>query len=538
MIKKSWFLATVFCMIVTLSYGQRNVVMVIADDLGTDYLGFYENYKDTANLPNLRRLLSKGVRFTNAMANPVCSPTRAGILTGRYSFRTGVGDAVGGAGSATLDTNEAIIPRLLKKFNPFIKTANIGKWHLHLATPLSNYKIPNLIGYDQYCGNFLGALNSYINWTIIKNGISSTTNVYATTQTTNDAIDWVKTTSGKPFFLWLAYNAPHTPLHLPPAGLYTQTNLTGTMNDINANPKSYFKASLEALDHEFGRLLDTLSSLKLLDNTDIIFIGDNGNGIRSSQIENTARSKGTIYQYGVNVPFLISGPSVINGGRVSEALVNTVDLFPTILELMGDSEWQSRLDASKPLDGVSLAPILSNTKEFVRDWTFTEIFKVAKDSADGKAIRNAEYKLLKFDDGRTEFYNLKNDSGENINLLDDTLSNVDNENLQYLCSELHHLTGLFDDCYLTNNVENLRNHFETYIFPNPMSHYMTVKVEKPNLNVRLEMYNLFGQKVKSNIVTDKETYIDVSDIKPGSYVVKIFSDQSLELAWQRVVINR
>ena len=144
---------------------------------------------------------------------------------------------------------------------------------------------------------------------------------------------------------------------------------------------------------------------------------------------------------------------------------------------------------------------------------------------------------MKFDDGRTEFYNLNNDSGENVNLLNGNLTTVDKDNLQYLCSELHHLTGLYDDCNLTTGVENFTDHGEAYIFPNPASYNMIIKVEKPNLNVRLEMYNLNGRKVKSLLVIDKETYLDVSDLTPGSYVVKIFN-QSLEIGTQRVVINR
>ena len=115
------------------------------------------------------------------MSNPVCSPTRAGILTGRYSFRTGVGDAVGAPGSATIDTSEKTIPRLLKYYNPLVNTANVGKWHLNLQTPASNLQLPNLIGYDYYAGNFLGALTSYSSWNKVTNGVSSTSTTYATT---------------------------------------------------------------------------------------------------------------------------------------------------------------------------------------------------------------------------------------------------------------------------------------------------------------------------------------------------------------------
>ena len=127
MIKKILF--TLFLSLVAfLSNAQRNVLLIIADDLGTDYCGFYEDHADTANIPHIRSLLNKGVRFKNAMSNPLCSPTRAGLFTGRYSFRTGVGDVV--AASNQLDTAEISIPRLLTIYDPNIAKAQCGKWHL------------------------------------------------------------------------------------------------------------------------------------------------------------------------------------------------------------------------------------------------------------------------------------------------------------------------------------------------------------------------------------------------------------------------
>ncbi len=163
--KNLFFLCFFLCSFVEI-FAQRNVILIIADDLGTDYCGFYENHLDTAAMPNVRKLLARGVRFRNAWSNPVCSPTRSGMLTGRYSFRTGVGTAVGAANSAVLDTSEITIPRLLNRFKPNgIAKANIGKWHLQLSTPKSNYTFPNIMGYDHYEGNFLGTLNSYTNWT-------------------------------------------------------------------------------------------------------------------------------------------------------------------------------------------------------------------------------------------------------------------------------------------------------------------------------------------------------------------------------------
>ncbi|MEP7169465.1 MAG: sulfatase-like hydrolase/transferase [Bacteroidota bacterium] len=453
----------IFLLSVMLAYtfnisAQHNVMLIIADDLGTDWCGFYEDHVDTASLPHIRTLLSKGVRFQNAMSNPNCSPTRSGIFTGRYSFRTGIGTAIVSPGVYTqLDTAEITIPRLLKIYNPGIGSAQIGKWHLHYPTPSSHLLYPNIMGYDHYAGAFSGMLlNGFYNWSKITDGVSTTSANYATTEQADDAFSWIKTQTNKPFFLWLAFYAPHVPLHLPPAGLYSDTTLSGTQQDIDANPKKYFKADVEALDHELGRLFDSLQVINRLDSTDFIFIGDNGNAPKSAQITDTTRVKGSIYQYGVNVPMIISGPSVVNPGRVSSALVNTADLFATILELFGDTTWQSHIPANKPVDSKSILPIIKNTGTQVRPWAFTELFHPTTVLDDGKAMRNLNYKLLNFDfDGHQEFYNLHNDTAEINNLLQGTLSQNQLAAYSYLCNEMINLTGTGGYCNAAYGIPTL-----------------------------------------------------------------------------------
>lgn len=518
-----------FTLLIALSpfaWAQRNVVLIIADDLGTDYCGFYERHGDTAALPNLRRLVNKGVRFNNVMSNPVCSPTRCGILTGRYSFRTGVGEAVGGTGSPVIDTAEVTIPRLLKRYNPAIATANIGKWHLSLTTPTSNLYTPNWMGYDHYAGNFLGALSSYTSWSKVTNGISSTSTTYATTETANDAINWVRTQGANPFFLWLAFNAPHTPLHLPPAGLHSYTTLSGTATDINANPRLYFKASLEALDHEIGRILDSLQAFNKLDSTDIIFIGDNGNGLRSSQIADTNRAKGSIYQYGVEVPYIISGPSVIAPNRATNALANTHDLFATILEIFGFHSWPSYIPSSRPVDSKSLLRILQNTDTMARPWAFTEIFKVATDAQDGKAMRDLQYKLLNFNTGRQEFYNLASDPNELTDLLGSTLTTTDITHYNYLCSEMATLIGSGTYCNPAVSVPNVQSNDikQPHIYPNPFSSYL--HLSSANNQDVYTLYNTLGQALYKGKELEQQ---DFSSLPKGLYFLKNNSTPSTML---------
>jgi len=441
-----------FCSI-TFSFAQRNVVLIIADDLGLEYCGFYDTHRDTVIMPNVRSLLNKGVLFTQAWSNPLCSPTRAGILTGRYSFRTGIGEAVGGQNTNTLDTSEITIPRLLNVYKAQgIAKANIGKWHLHNPMPQTNFAIPTRMGYDYYEGSFSGTLPNYYAWNKIKNGTLAICSTYATTETTNNAIDWIKSNpSNKPIFLWLAYNAPHTPFHLPPNSLHSFSTLKGTAQDTASSVVPYYKAMAEALDREIGRLFDSLKAINRFDSTDFIFIGDNGSDARVYQGEN--RAKGSVYQDGVSVPFIVSGPSVINPGRISNALINTQDIFATVLELFGFTNWKDQIPSSKPVDSKSLLPIIRQEKESIRDWVFTEVFKNTPAQFDGKTMRNLNYKLIDFDNGTQKYFNLTNDPTENTDLLLRTLNQVEKDNYAYLCQEMTKLVGKGGFC-ITTGLDN------------------------------------------------------------------------------------
>ena len=520
--KKSIYLFSFFLLFAAVAMAQHNVVLIIADDLSTDYLGFYEDHQDTAAMPNIRKLLDKGVRFTHATSNPICSATRAGILTGRYGFRTGVGNAVGATGgTGTLSLTEKTIPQLLKQYQPNTGTANIGKWHLHAAMPASNLNNPNLLGYDLYAGVFSGALPDYSNWSKVTNGVTSTVTTYATTENANDAIAWTSAQTG-PFFLWLAFNAPHTPFHLPPVGLHSYTNLSGTQQDITQNPAPYFKASLEALDHEIGRLFDALEANGQLANTDLIFIGDNGNPVQVAQNGNPNHAKGTVYEYGVHVPFLIAGPSVVQPGRVSGALVNTVDLFATILELFGDTNWASQIPAGKPVDSHSILPILKNESTEIRPWAFTEMFKNTPDADDGKAIRNHAYKLLHFDvDGHQEFYQLSNDPDEANNLLNGSLNAEQTDNYFYLCHEMTNLvgTGVFCDPAISATGDLTEDGNNMLVYPNPFTSHIHLISAMDNAHYAL--FNTIGQLVYAgkNIETE-----DFSELAGGIYLLRVMGD--------------
>jgi arylsulfatase B len=496
---------------------QRNTILIIADDLSPDFFGFYETHGDTVDVPNIRALLKRGVRFKNFMTNPVCSSTRTSMFTGRYSFRTGVGGIVGGAGGSNpIDSAEITIPKLLKLYNPNIAKADIGKWHLSSGGNQSALLMPNKMGWDHFEGPFIGQLPSFTNWSKIKNGTAIPTTNYATTENVDNATAWIRAQNKKPFFLWLAFNAPHEPLHLPPSNLHTYSTLTGTAQDIKNNPKSYFKAMIQAMDHEMGRLFDTLKVNNQFDSTDIIFMGDNGSTPKTAQTSDTSKAKGTVYQYGVTTPMIFSGPSVVNKGTSSDALVNTVDMFATILELFGYTNWQSQIPSNKLVDSKSFMNVIRGEKSATRAWSFCEIFKLTHDADEAKAMRNKDYKLIRFDAGGEEFYNLSQDPKEVTNILKGVMTNMDSFNYAYLCNEMTTLVGKGMTCKAISPINAIHSiDLESNIYPNPFTSFIKIKSK-----IKGEIFELRDVNLRVIFKGENIDQQDFSELAKGNYYLK------------------
>jgi len=181
---------------------KPNILLIIADDMGLDATPGYNIGSVKPNMPTLQGLMSSGVKFNNLWSYPVCSPTRASMLTGKYGFRINVLKA-----GDVLSTSEVSIQKHLDNNSSEYNHAVIGKWHLS-----SNINHPNDMGIDYYSGLLSGGVQSYSNWNLTTNGQTSTSTEYTTSKFTDLAIDW-KTNQTQPWFLWLAYNAPHTPFH-------------------------------------------------------------------------------------------------------------------------------------------------------------------------------------------------------------------------------------------------------------------------------------------------------------------------------------
>ncbi len=383
-----------------------NIVLLIADDLGVDEFVPYQDESDGrgyAPVPNLAGLCDRGVRYTRAWATPTCSPTRATLLTGRYGFRTGIGAPVGGRG---LSSDEPTLPRLVDEQELGYNTANIGKWHLGSA---ANLAIPLDFGWDHFSGFLSGSVPSYFEYDEVVDGETQPVSGYATSEMVDDAITWLSPRTDEPFFLWLAFNAPHTPYHVPPAELHTREGLVDDADMIRDNPRPYFQAMVEALDTEVGRLLEYLDENVDRD-TVVIFIGDNGTPSNVAQRPwGRSRSKGTIFDGGIHVPLCVAGPGI--SARTEDGLVNSVDLSATILELM-DGE----APTTHPYDGMSLLNNLRSETPIEREFLLSELFGAAG-GGDARAIRGERYKLIRLEDGE-RFHDLDDDPQERTNLLD------------------------------------------------------------------------------------------------------------------------
>jgi arylsulfatase A-like enzyme len=438
-----------------------NVLVVLVDDVGVDMIGAYGEGSDPATTTFIDALAADGVRFNNAWATPVCTPSRGAIQTGRYPFRTGTRDLSFDSTSATtssLPRCELTIPEVLSLSGAGgAAHAAMGKWHL--GGNLAGGKLaPNEAGYGHFVGGMLSPtgqlsnLNNFYSWTKVVDGTTSSTTTYATSDAFAEAKSWIQARGSQPWFLYLALHAPHSgslgyqapPSETPP--LYTTTLnegalMTGRTCDGTTNPaRLCYKAALEAVDELLERLIDDIDPQ--LENTTVIVMGDNGTPGDVFTPSNS-KAKGTLYEGGINVPLIIGGAQVSTNHHTSDALVHSVDLFSTVIELISGASPEEIIDAEDlpVLDSKSLVPILGG------DHTGTFRSIVYTQYGDDFALRKDKYKLIHNDDGTPadyELYNLQTDPGETNNIYpgNGAAGSARAAMLDYVDS----LTSVVDDC--------------------------------------------------------------------------------------------
>ena len=377
-----------------------NVLVLLADDLGVDGVGVYAEGVDLPATPSIDGLAARGLLFRNAYANPYCSPSRASFLTGRHPIRHGV---AGNSGPKWLLPDEVTIPEMLQLAPTTWSSALIGKWHLGIKGYQGELFAPNAAGFDHYAGE-LGGDTDYFDLLKVTDGVETPVyGKYAATDKVDDALAWTSA-AAEPWFCTVAFNLPHKPFHAPPAHLHN-VPLPGPYVPGVSNPRPYWRAMVEAMDTEIGRLLRSLPH-DLLARTTVVFLGDNGTAAGLAVPPFFASDgKGTPYEGGINVPLIVAGPGVAAPGMELDDLVSITDVFATVAEVAGVDLGPAGPLASVRLDSVSFLPLLSSAPGTIqqpreptaRRLAFGEAFfpnHVAFPEQLKRGLRDRRYKLV------------------------------------------------------------------------------------------------------------------------------------------------
>ncbi|MGK0238156.1 MAG: arylsulfatase A [Candidatus Pelagisphaera sp.] len=402
---------------------RPNIILFLADDLGwTGLSSFGSDFYET---PNLDRLASKGVKFTNAYAAcTVCSPTRASIMTGMYPARLRLTDFIAGQNrpfakttipdwTKGLDKNYTTIAEALKGGG--YRTIHVGKWHLDFPNQPNQGATAH--GFDVSHDKPKGTRGYFIKDKTVQD-LGLKTN-YTTDYLTDKAIEEIDRSKENPFFLYFAYNVPHTPIQ-GRDDLVAYFEKKVDPNATHNNPT--YAAMVKSLDLSIGRVLDHLDANGLSENTLIVFTSDNGgltqrNGKHDEFTENLPlrRGKGSAYEGGVRVPAIAYWPGITQPGTVSKTPVITTDYYPTFLAAAGVKGVQSHNAA---IDGKNLIPIFKNSARSIDRNLFWH-FPHYHAGGDGpySSIRSGDWRLVEFhEDGKLELYRIGNDLGESSNL--------------------------------------------------------------------------------------------------------------------------
>ena len=442
---------------------KPNVILFLVDDLGYTDLGFTgSTFYET---PNLDALARKGAFFDNAYAaNPVCSPTRASILTGKYPSRIGLTNHSGSAGArgpkyqlepptvkGNMPINDLTLGEAFKKHG--YATAHVGKWHLQAHHQKGNEHYPENHGFDlNIAGHKMGQPGSFLFPYQSKQHPS--TNVpgledgkpgdYLTDVLTDHAIGFIEDKQDEPFFLNFWFYTVHTPLGAKPKLLkkYQEKAKKMGLDKKNApgvavhhsfadsrqdNPT--YAAMVESLDENVGRVIKTLDKLNLRENTILLFCSDNG-GLSTGSNPSSVTSilpnkagKAWVYEGGIRVPLIIDTPFLKQKGTILNEPVVSTDFYPTLLDLAG-----LPLEPTQHLDGVSLQPLLDGKKKRLgREALYFHYphYHHINSMGPSGAVRMGDYKLvIRYEDSSTELYNLTEDRGEQTNLAPQRLGMV------------------------------------------------------------------------------------------------------------------
>jgi arylsulfatase A-like enzyme len=381
---------------------RPNLLLILTDDLGYGDLSIQGS--EEVDTPRIDGLAAEGVRLTNAYVSaPICAPARAGLITGRYQQRFGYAHYTGKYQEQVdqdrgVPTSEIFMSDPLREAG--YRTGFIGKWHLGIN---EKYR-PHRRGFDEWFG-FLSGRHDYLDWSDLGDGPIWRDNkpvqgtAYLTDAFSDEAVAFIDRHKAEPFFLYLAFNAVHTPIMVP------DTYLEGI--ETQDSDRRVMLGMVRAIDRGVGRILDKLEVEGLSENTLVVFVNDNG-GAKLASNEPLRGEKATMWEGGSRVPMIMRWPGHLNPNAIYEPSVSTLDLFPTFLSLAG-----AAIPMDRKIDGVNLMPFLSGTQEGpVHDtlyWSF--------ERRGNMAVRSGDWKLMKQDRDR-RLHNLADDLSEEDNLFD------------------------------------------------------------------------------------------------------------------------
>ncbi len=370
---------------------KPNVILIMTDDQGWGDLSIQGN--SNLSTPNIDALAKNGVSFTNFYVQPVCSPTRAELLTGRYFTRLGVYDT--SAGGERLNLGETTIAEVFK--NSGYATAAYGKWHNGMQPPYH----PNSRGFDDFYGFTSGHWGNYFDAFIEHNGQPVKGKGFMVDDLTDKGMSFIEQNREKPFFLYLPYNTPHSPMQVPDAywDKFESKDLLMRYKDSLKENVNFTRAALamvENIDYNVGRLMEKLRQTGLEKNTIVIYLSDNGpNGWRWNG--GMRGRKGSTDEGGVRTPFFVQWKDSISAGTSISHIASAIDILPTLAELSGVD-----LKTSAPLDGKSLAPLI-----FEADASWDE--RLVYNHWNGRtSVRSQGFRL----DHEDQLYDMQQDRGQ------------------------------------------------------------------------------------------------------------------------------
>ena len=371
---------------------RPNVVVILTDDQGWGDLSL--NGNNNLSTPHIDSIGRQGTRFDRFFVSPVCSPTRAEFLTGRYHPRGGVHDV--SRGGERLNLDERTIAQAFKAAG--YKTAGYGKWHSGMQYPYH----PCARGFDDFYGYCSGHWGDYFSPQLEHNGELVQGQGYLVDDFTDHALRFIEQNKADNFFLYLPMPTPHTPMQVPDAywDRMKQKTLALKARPEDAEEENFTRAALamvECIDHNVGRVLNKLDELKLANDTIVVFFSDNGpNSFRWNG--GMKGRKGSTDEGGVRSPLLISWPGKIQAGRLIPQICGAIDLLPTLTDLAG----VPLASQSKPLDGVSLAPLLKGAAAAIPN-------RMIFSHWNGRvSVRTQQYRL----DHAGQLFDMVNDPGQ------------------------------------------------------------------------------------------------------------------------------